>query len=200
MGPMPPKSVKPKSGVSLIETLVVMAIIAVLVALSLVAVQYSREAARRASCQSNLHQLGVAMQTFVELKKRVPNPAPMGELGGWPIELMPFFEETQLGDQLVASPSLSPGSFSPLVRVRPAILSCPSGFEGDSDVSGIPAAHYTFDPPQVRNRPRRRDRWKLGDVSTDCRVPWPAGPERLPTVRNGPHSGGFNSVYSVDAY
>ncbi len=200
MNRMPPKLAKPSAGVSLIEMLVVMAIIGVLATLSLVAVQYSREAARRAQCQSNLHQLGVAMRTFVELKKRVPHPAPMGELGGWPIEIMPFLEETHLGDQLLANPSLSPGSFSPLVRVRPAILSCPSGFEGDSDVPGIPATHYAFDPPQVRNRPRRRDSWKLSDVSTDCRVPWPSGPEQLPTVRNGPHSGGFNYVYSFDGH
>jgi prepilin-type N-terminal cleavage/methylation domain-containing protein len=206
---MPPKLVKPNSGVSLIETLVVIAIIAVLVALSLVAVQYSREAARRASCQSNLHQLGVAMRTFVELKKRVPNPAPMGEVGGWPIELMPFFEETQLDDQLLASPSLSHGSFSPLVRTRPAILSCPSGFEGDSDIPGIPATHYAFEPPAVRNRTSHREYWHLGDVATDCRLPWPAGPELQLTVkyrnrheafgehlRTGPHSGGVNYVYS----
>lgn len=200
MDQMPPKLVKPSVGVSLIETLVVMAVIAVLVALSLVAVQHSREAARRAQCQSNLHQIGLAMCTFVELKKRVPNPAPMGEIGGWPIELMPFLEEVHLGDRLLATPSLSPGNFSPLLRDRPTILSCPSGFEGDSEITGIPATHYAFDPPLVRNRPRRRDSWKLSDVSTDCRVPWPAGPERLPTVRNGPHSGGFNSVYSVDGH
>ncbi len=193
---MPPKPAPPNSGVSLIETLVVMAIIAVLVTLSLVAVQYSRQAARRAQCQSNLHQIGLAMRTFVELKKRVPHPAPAGEVGGWPIELLPFLEETLLGDQLLASPALSAGNFSPLVRERPTILSCPSGFEGDSEIPGVPATHYSFDPPQVRNRPRDRDDWKLGDVATDCRLPWPAGPERWPTVRNGPHSGGFNYVYS----
>jgi prepilin-type N-terminal cleavage/methylation domain-containing protein len=202
---LPPQPSAPSAGVTLVETLVVVAIIAVLVALSLVAVQSSREAARRASCQSNLHQLGVAMRTFVELKKRVPNPAPMGEVGGWPIELMPFLEETQLADQLAASPSLSAGSYSPLVRVRPAILSCPSAFEGDSEIPGVPATHYAFQPPAVRNRPRNS--YMLGDVATDCRSPWPAGPEVQLTFQNpslpaerlriGPHSGGFNRWFSV---
>jgi prepilin-type N-terminal cleavage/methylation domain-containing protein len=204
---LPPQASTPSAGVSLIELLVVMAIIAVLVSLSLVAVQHSREAARRAQCQSNLHQLGVAMRTFVELKKRVPNPAPMGELGGWPIELMPFLEETHLGDQLLATPSLSPGSFSPLVRERLPILSCPAGFEGDSEIPGVPATHYAFQPPRERKRARELYCY-LGDVAMDCRLSWPAGPELQLTVmyhnrpeafgehlRTGPHSGGFNYIY-----
>ena len=53
-------------GFTLVELLVVISIIGVLVALLLPAIQAARESARRAQCNSNLRQIGLAIDQYVD--------------------------------------------------------------------------------------------------------------------------------------
>ena len=57
-----------RTGFTLVELLVVIAIIAVLVGLLVPAVQYTREAGRRTQCLSNMHQIFIAMDQYLDVQ------------------------------------------------------------------------------------------------------------------------------------
>jgi hypothetical protein len=80
---------------------VVIAIIGVLIALLLPAVQAAREAARRMQCSNHLKQLGIGVHNFHDsLNGIVPLQIQSGRAGGFSI-LFPYTEQTALWDRIV---------------------------------------------------------------------------------------------------
>ncbi|HVT29387.1 MAG TPA: DUF1559 domain-containing protein [Lacipirellulaceae bacterium] len=96
----------PNRGFTLVELLVVIAIIGILVALLLPAVQAAREAARRAQCQSHLHNIALAVLNYQEANKEYPpgfvpaGPSTAIESWSWGVFILPYLEEQTLYDQL----------------------------------------------------------------------------------------------------
>jgi len=88
-----------RGGFTLVELLVVIAIIGILVALLLPAIQAAREAARRTQCVNNLHQIGLALHMFHDVKKAVPPSRIDCDHGTWASEIWPYLEEGIVTEQ-----------------------------------------------------------------------------------------------------
>ena len=155
------------AGFTLIELLVVIAIIGVLVGLLLPAVQQAREAGRRASCQNNLKQLGLAVHNHADANKKLPPgyrfPIPPGTASpvhstlrfsgrgawAWSAFLLPHLEEASIYDQHAASLNdpagvwPTGGSAANGLGTRPAVFSCPSDAELPvQGISGFGTSNY----------------------------------------------------------
>ena len=92
---------KRRNAFTLVELLVVIAIIGILIALLLPAVQAAREAARRAQCNNNLKQMGLALHNYHDSYKKFP-PGNMSGLvfSGISIHarLLPYLEQKNVQD------------------------------------------------------------------------------------------------------
>ena len=127
-------------GFTLVELLVVLAIIAVLIALLLPAVQYSREAARRRSCANNLKQIGTAILHHEATHTFFPTGGWGGDWvgdpdagfaekqpGGWHFNILPYLEESNLREIGSRTDSATKRSTrTELLQSPIAVFYCPS--------------------------------------------------------------------------
>jgi prepilin-type N-terminal cleavage/methylation domain-containing protein len=82
-----------RRGFTLIELLVVIAIIAILIGMLLPAVQKTREAAARATCQNHLKQIGLAILNYETAHRRLPPSRLPGETQSWAWLILPQLEQ-----------------------------------------------------------------------------------------------------------
>ena len=99
----------PLLGFTLVGLLVVIAIIGVLVALLLPAVQAAREAARRAQCQSAIKNIALAVLNYESAKNELPvgviSQPVQAEAWSWSTLTLPYLEQQTIYDRLRPSSS-----------------------------------------------------------------------------------------------
>jgi prepilin-type N-terminal cleavage/methylation domain-containing protein/prepilin-type processing-associated H-X9-DG protein len=153
----PSRGMTPR-GLTLVELLVVIAVIGVLIALLLPAVQAAREAARRTGCLNNLRQMGIAMHHHHNVHGAFPpggvehrwmiNPQTGRRYGAagrqlaWSVFLLPYLEQEPLFGRLdVEKPFDAPENAESAATIL-SVYICPSTPGGDRLVSGRGPCQY----------------------------------------------------------
>jgi prepilin-type N-terminal cleavage/methylation domain-containing protein/prepilin-type processing-associated H-X9-DG protein len=116
-----------RPGFTLIEILVVITILGILIALLIPAVQGAREAARRAHCLNNLHQIGLAMHGYVSTYDVFPGARNGLNYSAF-VQILPYLDKQNMYNYMNFSvPSWAP-SFSPGTSFNPNVAEflCPS--------------------------------------------------------------------------
>lgn len=170
---------------TLVELLIVIAIIGLLIGLLLPAVQAAREAARRSQCQSNLRQIGIALQDYHGVHKvfppgaRLPN-SPNLAGASWRVLLLPFVEESALAEETALSPD---GGLTNTIGSNReiSIYVCPSM---PLQTSGIKISHYSGVMGAGRQSRRKNLTSSCGDVFLDG-VLYPGSKTRASNIADG---------------
>lgn len=165
-------------GFTLVELLVVMAILGLLVALLLPAVQAAREAARRAHCANNLRQMGLALHNFESQMRRFPPggraalPDASGQISYWSVQaqILPFLEQANLGSHidftqsydLATNINLGGGVVAKLSAARVPTYLCPDELKDQVRYEGGAPTHYPI------NYAVNRGLWLVHDPRTQA--------------------------------
>ena len=147
--------VRRRSGFTMIELVVVVAIISVLIALLLPSVQSAREAARRTQCTNNLVQLGIALENYESTNLVLP-PGVVDRVGpvvetptsyqfGWICQILPYFEQKNVYNHFNFSAGVYTLTNVTARTVTISVLLCPS--DGRRSGWGNRAQNFGVGPP-----------------------------------------------------
>jgi prepilin-type N-terminal cleavage/methylation domain-containing protein/prepilin-type processing-associated H-X9-DG protein len=99
-----------RAAFTLLELLVVVAIIGILISLLLAGLMGVREGARRAGCANNLMQIGVALRNYQSAQAALPPgtiepkgpvySVPQGNHLGWMVQILPYLEQRSAYDRI----------------------------------------------------------------------------------------------------
>jgi prepilin-type processing-associated H-X9-DG protein len=153
---------------TIVELLVVLAIVAVSLALGLPAIQHSIQDARRSQCKNNMKQLGLALHNYHEVYaalapgwiSRDGTPG-TGARSGWQLAILPFVDQAPLYNQIdfkLPSPVEVEGKPVALFQTPLPIYRCPTDptpatnpLRGDYATSNYSGNYGNVPPPRLRS-------------------------------------------------
>lgn len=147
-----------RTAFTLVELLIVIAIIGVLLGILLPAVQSVREAARKTSCSNSMRQLGLAIHNFESAQSAFPASGwtiaglgnPYGKHLSWRPMVLPYLEQANLHQEYDLMLDWWEGSNAQLAANTISVFECPSvpsRAKIDSAIAKPPRPALTFSEP-----------------------------------------------------
>lgn len=131
-----PSRATARGGLTLMELLIVIAVIAVLAAAIFPAIQHARETSRRAKCLSAMRQFGVALHTYNDLFGCFP-PGMAGKGLSSQATLLPYIDAVPIWQLLDPLASPTGAQNAPIAAMLVPLYQCPSdALSGTADGSG----------------------------------------------------------------
>jgi prepilin-type processing-associated H-X9-DG protein/prepilin-type N-terminal cleavage/methylation domain-containing protein len=122
-----------RSGLSLVELLVAIAMVGVLIASLIPAVQSARDVARRTTCKNQLRQLGLALHSYHEIHRCFPpgsyvmGPSfPMQSGWGWGAMVLPHLEQNAIYNEINFGRRTGDNANLSLIALPVPLFRCPS--------------------------------------------------------------------------
>ncbi|MFV0443840.1 MAG: DUF1559 domain-containing protein [Planctomycetaceae bacterium] len=130
-----------RRGFTIVELLVVMAIMSTLVALALPAITKVRATARKTTCLNNLRNLTLAFTQFDRTSGRLPASGyyfdpptgPGGKHHSWAVSILPWIEQGTLFDQLDIDKPVTDPANAALKTAHVAVYVCPADISRSDD-------------------------------------------------------------------
>jgi hypothetical protein len=138
-------------GMTLVELLVVVAVIAALAGVLLPAVQAARESARRIACLNNLKNVGCALHGHLLVRRAFPvgctewrQPGRPGSQRclAWSGRILPWLEEGDLADLIDFEKAFDHADNAAAAAAPLAVYRCPSADRADPRVAGLGRIDY----------------------------------------------------------
>lgn len=144
-----------RGGFTIVELLVVMAVIAVLVAIGLPAVMNARNSARGVVCANNLRNVALALRGNAETMQRFPAAGLYSATGpeqfhSWVTEILPLLEQEPLYKQYDFSQPWDSLTNRPVVSTSLPVLVCPDDIsreEGRGNLSYVVNCGFAWTVP-----------------------------------------------------
>ena len=139
-----------RSAFTLVELLVVIAMIGILIGMLLPAVQQVREAARRTACMNNLRQIGIGLQLHHNAKETFPPGGIELRFGfdtsrrqlAWSVFILSFIDQQPLFSQLDLSQAFDSAANEPGAKQVVGVFVCPSSERGSQLSDGRGPCDY----------------------------------------------------------